>query len=342
MTKPKPSTPEELSLELAEAINAADLDRATGLFAADARFVAVDARLVEGRAAIRDVLQALLADRPTMSVEIERMIETPRGAVGSVLWTLSFERDGEEPAEEFGRSTVVFARAAEGWEILVDAPWGLAPDGRPQAIEELVLAARNALSDRGRRLDEIGAKDGLDRAPGLFAIHADAAGWRRLGLGEPPDERPLYVGMASGRTTSRGLRNNVERPFAAATSSDISLRRSFAALLATELDLVPITRRTPAHRGNKPKQYLALEESAGRRLSEWMRANLRISVWVWRSPTPLAEIRIALREAWLPPLCLTDITTPWTKQVKAARAALAEQAKERMEEADSKAEAREE
>ncbi|HVV48793.1 MAG TPA: nuclear transport factor 2 family protein [Polyangia bacterium] len=341
MTKPEPSTPEELSLKLAEAINAADLDRATGLFAVDARFVAVDARLIEGRAAIRDVLQALLAKRPTMSVVIERMIETPRGAVGSVLWTISFERDGERPAEESGRSTVVFARAADGWEILVAAPWGLTPDGRPQAIEELALAARNALSNRGRRLDEIGAEDGLDRAPGLFAIHADATGWRHLGLGEPPDERPLYVGMASGRTSSRSLKNHIERPFAAGTSSDISLRRSFAALLAAELELAPITRRTPAQRGNKPGRYLALEESAGRRLSEWMRANLRIAVWVWRSHAPLAEIRATLWEEWLPPLCLIDITTPWTKQVKAARAALAEQAKERMERANSEAEARE-
>jgi uncharacterized protein (TIGR02246 family) len=118
-------TPEEVSLAFARAVSAGDLETASCLFAEDARFLMADGQLVEGRAAIREVLQALLSNQPKMSVEIERMIETPRGAVGSERWTMSFEGEGEEPIEQSGRSTVVFARAGAGWEILIDAPWGL-------------------------------------------------------------------------------------------------------------------------------------------------------------------------------------------------------------------------
>lgn len=33
-------------------------------------------------------------------------------------------------------------------------------------------------------------------APGSCALHDEASTWRDLGLGEPPDGRPLYVGKA--------------------------------------------------------------------------------------------------------------------------------------------------
>jgi uncharacterized protein (TIGR02246 family) len=334
----KPSTPEQVSSGFAAAISTGDLEGAAGFFAEDASFVMADGRIVEGRAAIGQVLETLIARRPTMTVEIERMIETPRGAVGAERWTVSFEGDGGKPVEHSGRSTVVFARAAEGWEILIDAPWGLGREGQSPRIEELVAAARKVLSEDRRWIDEVGADDSLARAAGLFAVHAGAAGWRHLGLGEPPDERPLYVGMASGGATSRGLRHHIERPFAGGRASDVSLRRSFAALLADELELVPIAHRTPAYRGARQWRHFALEESGDRRLTEWMRSNLRIAVWACPDDAPLEEVRAAVLETWLPPLCLLDVTTPWTGQVKAARVTLAEQAKARMEAAQRRPE----
>jgi|GEM_PF-440196 len=124
-------TPEEVSLGFARAVSAGDLEAASGFFAEDARFLMADGQVIEGRAAIREVLRVLLANQPKMSVEIERMIETARGAVGSERWTMSLEgAAGEEPIEQSGRSTVVFARAGAGWEILIDAPWGLSPPAR--------------------------------------------------------------------------------------------------------------------------------------------------------------------------------------------------------------------
>lgn len=32
--------------------------------------------------------------------------------------------------------------------------------------------------------------------PGLYAIHGSAEVWQQIGLGAPPDDRPLYVGKA--------------------------------------------------------------------------------------------------------------------------------------------------
>ena len=163
----------------AEAISAGELGHATGFFAEDARFLMGDGRPRRGPGG--DPPGPGAADRQTAddAVEIKRMIETPRGAIGSERWVMSFEDDGGKPIEQSGRSTVVFAHAAEGWEILIDAPWGLTPNGQSQRIEEHVAAARKALYEDRRWFEEVADDDALGRAAGLFAIHAGTAGWRR-------------------------------------------------------------------------------------------------------------------------------------------------------------------
>jgi len=40
------------------------------------------------------------------------------------------------------------------------------------------------------------AKVDVPPRPGLYAVHGDASVWQELGLGEPTDARPLYVGKA--------------------------------------------------------------------------------------------------------------------------------------------------
>ena len=57
-----------------------------------------------------------------------------------------------------------------------------------------------------------------------------------------------------------------------------------------------------------------------------MRSNLRIAVWPAPPGTVLRIVEAAAIARWLPPLNLTGVTTPWTTQVKAARAVMAEQA----------------
>jgi len=160
--------------------------------------------------------------------------------------------------------------------------------------------------------------------PGLYAVYGAAHVWRLLGLGKPPDERPLYVGKAEDSLVSRDLKTH----FASGTTGRSSLRRSLAALLAAsgELALVAMPRR--AHDPEPAKwTHYALEAPGDRQLTDWMGACLRIAVWLAPAETVLRPVENAAISHWLPPLNLTGVPTPWTAQVKAARVEMAERAK---------------
>ena len=42
-------------------------------------------------------------------------------------------------------------------------------------------------------------------SPGLYAVYGEPLVWRVLRLGEPPDDRPLYVGKSESSFQSRDL-----------------------------------------------------------------------------------------------------------------------------------------
>jgi len=79
--------------------------------------------------------------------------------------------------------------------------------------------------------------------PGLYALRADATVWTALGLGSPPDERPLYVGKAEQSLQSRDVRTH----FRSGRTGSSTVRRSLAALLKAPLQLsaCPRTRAKP-------------------------------------------------------------------------------------------------
>jgi hypothetical protein len=77
------------------------------------------------------------------------------------------------------------------------------------------------------------AKKTLPDAAGLYAIHGDPEVWEELGLGAPPDSRPLYVGKAEDSLVSRDLKTH----FTSGKTGSSTLRRSLAGLVANELDL---------------------------------------------------------------------------------------------------------
>lgn len=154
--------------------------------------------------------------------------------------------------------------------------------------------------------------------PGLYAIHADAAVWTQLALGEPPDDRPLYVGKAEDSLVTRDLRTH----FGDGRTGSSTLRRSFAALLRKPLKL----RAQPRNPANpeRPANY-GLRLAHDERLTAWMQSNLRIAVWATDGRAPLEIIEKHALGQWLPPLNLKDVRTPWTEQVKVARAQMAAQ-----------------
>jgi hypothetical protein len=115
--------------------------------------------------------------------------------------------------------------------------------------------------------------------------------------------------------------------FATGTTGRSSSRRSFAALLADALPLVPMPRRPHDPEGDRWTHY-ALEPDGDEALTGWMRRHLRIAVWPCQVPVALRDLERAVMRHWRPPLNLTGVQQPWKSHVCNARDAMASAAKD--------------
>jgi hypothetical protein len=194
----------------------------------------------------------------------------------------------------------------------------------PRAKEEEKLAgfARNALRALCQKAPLDHMRPRVPERPGLYAICAGPETGQELGLGDPPDERPLYIGKAEDSLVSRDFATH----FGNGRTGSSTVRRSFAALLREPLELAARPRNP-----ERPERFANFELSHehDERLTAWMRKKLELAVW----PKPddfefaLARLEIALLAQLLPPLNLKDVSTPWNAQVKRARAVMATQAR---------------
>jgi hypothetical protein len=174
------------------------------------------------------------------------------------------------------------------------------------------------------RLHVAQARGQVPDAPGLYAMYGDADTWRALGLGDPPDDRPLYVGKAEHSLITRDL----DQHFASGETGRSSPRRSYASLLADELNLVACPRRWP---DPEPKKFhcYALEPDSDQRLTAWMLEHLRLAVWSCAAPLSLDALETAVLLELKPPLNLNKVDQPWRRQVRdVARKQMARQAQE--------------
>ena len=167
------------------------------------------------------------------------------------------------------------------------------------------------------------AAEQVPRRPGLYAIHAGSEVWLELALGEPPDERPLYLGKAEASLVSRDL----DTHFGDGRTGSSTVRRSFAALLREPLGLEGRP-RNPA-KPERPSNY-GLSPADDRKLTGWMRDKLSLAVWMKPDNCrfALVDIERRLLEILVPPLNLTGVVTPWTSSVKGARKVMADQARQ--------------
>jgi hypothetical protein len=168
--------------------------------------------------------------------------------------------------------------------------------------------------------------DRVPRRAGLYAIHAGADVWTEVGLGEAPDDRPLYVGKAESSLISRDL----DTHFSSGRTGSSTVRRSLAALLRDPLGL-DAQPRNPA-KPERPANY-GLGPENEEKLTNWMRERLALVVWPKpdRCTISLSLIESVVLQELLPPLNLSGVVTPWTVQVRSARAVMAEQARRLME-----------
>jgi hypothetical protein len=158
--------------------------------------------------------------------------------------------------------------------------------------------------------------------PGLYAIYASTQTWHELGLGDPPDGRPLYVAKAEDSLVTRDLNTH----FRDGRTGHSTVRRSFAALLRDALELRGIP-RNPAKPGYLSNDGLSAEHD--RALTSWMTDNLELATWPRLSECtlPLKAIETKILNQLKPPLNLQDVVTAWTAEVKAMRAVMAEEAR---------------
>lgn len=163
------------------------------------------------------------------------------------------------------------------------------------------------------------AKVEVPARPGLYAVHGEAEVWQELGLGEPTDARPLYVGKAERSLASR----DVDTHFSTGKTGSSTLRRSLAGLLADDLALEGRP-RNPA----KPERFtnFGLEASGDERLTDWMVTHLRLAVWPSPEGAILDTVETAVLAELLPPLNVAKVSTQWRPLVQAGRRRLSAQA----------------
>jgi hypothetical protein len=184
----------------------------------------------------------------------------------------------------------------------------------PIAELQRVLEALSASSASRVEVAEISHR------PGLYAVHGHVATWLEVGLGEPPDERPLYVGKAEDSLASR----DVQTHFGDGRTGSSTLRRSLAAFLTARLDLVPMPRNP-----DRPGYFASygLEPASDKRLTSWMLDRLTIATWPVAGVESLDSVETRVLHALKPPLNLAKITTPLSADLSSARAAMANRAR---------------
>lgn len=184
--------------------------------------------------------------------------------------------------------------------------------------------AMRALAGPGHTIPD--APDHIPHAPGLYAVHAEPATWRALGLEERDSQIPLYVGKSEDDLVTRDLKTHFAIGWGnRSTTGSSTVRRSFAALLREPLKLsgVPRNKSKPGHFSN-----YALEDDADNRLTDWMQKHLTIAVWLKPAGLnlTLTEVEKRILRRWGPPLNLTHVSAP-LQQLRSARAVMAAEAR---------------
>lgn len=185
--------------------------------------------------------------------------------------------------------------------------------------EALVISACRAIATVKYTIVE--AEHNVVDVAGLYAIYGTPGTWRQLGLRDPSDGRPLYVGKAEASLKARDLKQH----FKSGSTGASTVRRTFAAMLRDALGFrgVPRNKTTPGK-----WSHFALDDNHEAALSEWMRENLTLAVW----PEPHGRVDLHAIERGVvarlvPPLNLQDNpTSRWREQVSAARKVMAQDA----------------
>ncbi len=119
--------PEECDLLLFEVMETGDLDRALALYEPDAIFVVSPDRVVTGHAAIREVLQGMIAANGTGKLDAVTAVSSADGSVAFTRAKGSSTSPGPDgkPVTKYFHSIEVVRKQPDGtWRIIIDDPSG--------------------------------------------------------------------------------------------------------------------------------------------------------------------------------------------------------------------------
>jgi uncharacterized protein (TIGR02246 family) len=119
------TSPQHLIEQISHHINAGDLEALLGLYEPEAAFVPRPGKVIDGLDAIRDALERILALDPTLSGEVQKVVETNDVALVFNRWRLDGTGPEGSPVEMGGLSADVLRRQPDdSWRVLIDDPWG--------------------------------------------------------------------------------------------------------------------------------------------------------------------------------------------------------------------------
>lgn len=118
--------PSDVIRDFAQRVGEGDLEGALSLYEPGAVFLPSPGEpLAMGSTQIRAALAPLVAMRPRLIAEIEKIVEADDTALVVNRWSLSGARPDGEVVEQKGLSADVLRRGEDGtWRILIDDPWG--------------------------------------------------------------------------------------------------------------------------------------------------------------------------------------------------------------------------
>ena len=118
-------TPEECDRLFGEHVNAGDLDALMTLYEPGGSVVRIDGSVATGHADIRRALDRLVAMRPTLRLNVLRVV-TNGEDIAMVYndWTMSAKGADGASIERAGRAIEVVRRQADGtWRVAIDDPY---------------------------------------------------------------------------------------------------------------------------------------------------------------------------------------------------------------------------
>jgi uncharacterized protein (TIGR02246 family) len=120
--------PEHAVERLARLLSGGELDAALALYEPDAAFLPEPGTVIRGRGPIRAALERFAALDPKLSGEVQRVVEAGDTALVVNRWSLDGTGPDGAAVRMGGLSADVVRRRPDGsWGILIDDPWGGAP-----------------------------------------------------------------------------------------------------------------------------------------------------------------------------------------------------------------------